>query len=143
MKTIDQLLQQAYQQPDSTQVTLKVETTLGLLRQQHQQFRAMNATPLADGARAHGKGKSPPAPKRSKRSGSPPRRATRQTPRRAPATVTMAAVKQALRDGHTRPVTIAQALNASTKAVANALGRYLKQGEVVRTQPGHYGLTNP
>ncbi|MCB1810653.1 MAG: hypothetical protein KDK04_02870 [Candidatus Competibacteraceae bacterium] len=51
-------------------------------------------------------------------------------------------VRQALADGHTTPARIAEQLGATSKVISNALGRYVKQGLVIKVGKGQYGLSS-
>jgi len=134
MKTIDQILQASYRDSDQQTVTLTLKVPLGLLRQEHELFKQLNAKIAQQDAAP--KPKPSPAPKPH------PKNRTKPTGRagRKGAKVTLATVSKAIAEGHTSPAAIAKLLGASSKAVSNALGRYVKQGALLRKQPGHYGL---
>jgi pyruvate/2-oxoglutarate dehydrogenase complex dihydrolipoamide acyltransferase (E2) component len=145
MKTIDQLLQQLYKEPDNAAVSVTLTVPLGTLRHRHNLFAELQIESISqNNAPAKGnKKKSTPsaaAEKPAKRAAAPAKKAKRASSKRAPTKVTISGVTKALAEGHHSPTAIAQALGTSPKVVSTSLSRYLQKGLVVRTGPGLYGL---
>jgi len=145
IKTIEQTLQEAYRESDQATVKLSIVVPLGLLRHHYELFSQLEIEAITPDdlksltATQQLKIESPAtktaAPKKVK-----PAKATPRTSTRAPVKVTVMAVNEAIKAGHTSPVAIAKVLEVAPKVVSKALSRYLKRGLVIREAVGQYRL---
>ena len=160
IKTIDQLLQNAYRQPDHTTVHVTLMVPLRILRQHHDLFAELQIEAMETDAKLSRSEaaleaavdttppeptEAAPAPKspksKSARAKKPARKPpARGTKKRAPTKVTIEVVRKALAAGHNTPTAIAQELGTSPKVVSTSLSRYVQRGLLVRTSVGQYSL---
>ncbi len=168
MKTINDLLKQAYQYADSTAVKLNIHVPLKKLRANAKLFSSLGVSQVTvEGAKkkekpAAKKAKAQPKVKAAKKVAakkSPAAKAkTTVATKKKPAAksktaakkastgrgganmVTQEGVLAAIRDGNHTPQEIADAMNANSVQVGKALSRYTQKGIIRRTKPGHYAL---
>ncbi len=168
MKTINDLLKQAYQYADNTAVKLNIHVPLKKLRANAKLLSSLGvsqvtvegakkkAKPAAKKAKAKAKPKAKAAKKVAAKTGTAAKAKTKaaakpaakgkaaakkaSTGRGGANMVTQEGVLAAIRDDNHTPQDIANAMNANSVQVGKALSRYTQKGIIRRTKPGHYAL---
>ncbi len=166
MKTINDLLKQAYQYADNTAIKLNLHVPLKKLRVNAKLLSSLGvsqvtvegakkkAKPATKKAQPKAKAKKKVAAKKAPAAKAKTKAAAKKKPAakaKAAATkastgrgganmVTQEGVLTAIRANNHTPQDIADAMNANSVQVGKALSRYTQKGIIRRTKPGHYAL---
>ncbi len=156
MKTINDLLKQAYQYADSTAVKLQLHVPLKKLRANSKLLSSLGVSqvkvlgPAKPAAKKKAKAKAKPKvrakqkalAKKGPAAKAKPKAAAKKGPakRSKTAMVTQEGVLNAIRADNNTPQAIAKAMKANPVQVGKALSRYTQKGIIRRTKPGHYAM---